>query len=126
MGGGFYKWSIGVAAVLAAVGASAAPAKSDMTSNCHVVGGEKLPAETGGSKKLCEAVEQAIAAQAPKASYSAEVHVVSRSRLTASLIVDGRALPLQNFAVMDRGLSESSIEHFASGLAAEVAKAAAK
>lgn len=124
MGGGFHKWLIGAAAGLAALGAGAAPAKSHMSSHCVVLGGEKLPDAIGGERRICETVEQAIAAQAPNATYSAEVHVVSRSRLTATLIVNGRTLPLQNFAVMDRGLSSTSIEHFANGLAAEVAKAA--
>lgn len=126
MRGGLHKWAIGVAAGLAVVGASATPARSNMGSNCRVVGGEKLPDGAGGTIGICRAIEHAIAAQAPNATYSAEVHVVSRSRLTATLVVNGRTLPLQNFAVMDRGLSESSIEHFASGLAAQVAKAAAK
>ena len=97
-----------------------------MANNCRVVGGEKLPEGAGGTSGICRSIEHAIAAQAPNASYSAEVHVLSRSRLTATLVVNGRTLPLQNFAVMDRGFSASSIEHFANGLAAEVAKAAGK
>jgi hypothetical protein len=44
--------------------------------------------------------------------------------LTASLVVNGRRLPEQKFAVMDRELGESSINRFADAIAAEVAKSA--
>jgi len=47
-----------------------------------------------------------------------------RARLSATLIVDGRTLPVQNFAVMDRGLDAASIRRFAQSLAEAVAKAA--
>lgn len=49
---------------------------------------------------------------------------MSSSRLSAVLIVNGRTLPDQNFAVMDRELSPDSIRRFAQALALEVAKAA--
>jgi hypothetical protein len=56
--------------------------------------------------------------------FTADVKVVSSSMLAANLVVNGRALPEQKFAVMDRELGQSSINRFASSLAAEVAKAA--
>lgn len=93
---------------------------------CRVVGTEKLPPETGGMAGICAAVEQAVAARAPNVAYSAEVKVISASKLTASLIVNGKSLPEQRFAVMDRRLNASAIQHFAEGLATEVAKAAGK
>jgi len=49
---------------------------------------------------------------------------MSSSRLLAVLVVNGRTLPDQNFAVMDRELSPDSIRRFAQALAIEVAKAA--
>jgi hypothetical protein len=93
---------------------------------CRIVGGEKLPPETGGIAGICSAVEHAVGAHAPNVAYSAEVKVVSASRLTASLIVNGKSLPEQNFAVMDHKLNASAIQHFADGLAAEIAKAAGR
>jgi hypothetical protein len=108
---------------LAANAALTSPAVST-PARCHVVADEKLAAGSGGAVGICSAVERAIAAAAPNADYSAEVRVLSRSRLSASLIVDGRTLPEQKFAVMDRGLNPASIQRFAQSLAAEVAKAA--
>ncbi len=89
---------------------------------CHVVGGEKLPASSGGPEAICAAIERAVAARAPKARFKAEVKVVTPSLLVASLVVNGRALPDQKFAVMDRKLGEASTRRFADALAAEVAK----
>ena len=40
------------------------------------------------------------------------------------LVVNGRTLPEQNFAVMDRELNPGAIRRFAESLAGEVAKAA--
>jgi hypothetical protein len=93
-------------------------------SPCQVIGSEKLPAETGGIAGICSVIERTIAAQAPNVAYSVKVEVVSASKLTATLIVRGKTLPEQRFAVMDRRLNASAIEHFANGLATEVAKAA--
>jgi hypothetical protein len=98
-------------------------ANPNQNSHCRVVNAEKLPAATGGPAALCDAVEHAVSVQAPGARYTAEVKVVSGSRLATTLTVNGRTLPEQRFAVMDRTLSASSIQHFADALAAEVAKA---
>lgn len=99
-------------------------AMSAPITHCRVLGGEKLPAATGGAKAVCAAVEKAVAARAPNIRYSAEVKVQSPSRLAATLVVNGRALPEQKFGVMDRELGEGSIKRFANSIAAEVAKAA--
>ncbi len=37
---------------------------------CQVLGGEKLPAATGGASGICDAIEKAIAAEAPKLTLS--------------------------------------------------------
>lgn len=95
----------------------------DATRRCTVVAGDKLPAASGGPDAVCSEVERAIAVLAPGVSYSAEIVVLSPSRLSATLIVNGRKLPEQKFAIMDRELSRSSIERFARSLAAEVANA---
>ena len=91
---------------------------------CQVVGGEKLPAASGGSKAVCAEIERAVTELAPKAHYKAEVKVLSKSRLAATLTVNGRTLPEQNFAIMDSDLNAGAIQRFARSLAAEVAKAA--
>jgi hypothetical protein len=90
---------------------------------CHVTGGEKLTAKTAGADAICSAVEKAIASAAPNATYRAEIKVLSPSRLAAILVVNGRTLPEQKFAVMDRDLNPASIQRFAQSLATEVAKA---
>jgi hypothetical protein len=41
-------------------------------------------------------------------------------------VVNGRELPKQNFAVMDRQLDRASIARFAAAVAAEAAKASAR
>lgn len=91
---------------------------------CEVANAARLPAASGGAQAICSAIERAVAAASPTAQYSAKVTVQSSSRLSAVLVVEGRSLPEQNFAVMDRDLNPSSIGHFAEALAREVAKAA--
>ena len=91
---------------------------------CKVIQGEKLLASAGGANALCAEVKRAIAVAAPRARYSAEVKVLPRSRLSTSLIVNGRALPDQKFAAMDSDLSESMVRRFAEGIAIAVADAA--
>ena len=90
--------------------------------HCRVVNAGKV-ALPGGADAICAEVERAIRAEAPTVRYSAEVNVISRSRLTATLVVEDRKLPVQNFAVMDHDLNDWSIANFARALAAEVAKA---
>jgi hypothetical protein len=97
---------------------------SDPISRCQIVGGDKLLASSGGSATVCAEIERAIAATAPNAQYRVEVKVLSKSRLSASLIVDGHALPEQNFAIMDSELDAGAIQRFAASLARAVAGAA--
>lgn len=92
--------------------------------HCHVTGAEKLTVRSGGAPAICAAVEKAIAKAAPNARYSADIKVLSPSRLSATLQVNGHTLPEQKFATMDRNLSQAAIERFARSLAAEVVKAA--
>lgn len=89
---------------------------------CTVVDGGKLPPDSGGAAALCGAVERAVSARAPGVAYSAEIRVLSPSRLVASLTRDGRKLPDQNFASMDRDLTAASFERFAQALADQVAQ----
>lgn len=92
--------------------------------HCEIANPAKLPAAVGGASFICSEIERAVAAAAPTVRYSASVSVISSSRLSTVLVVNGRTLPDQNFAVMDRELNPESIRHFAEALANEVAKAA--
>ena len=103
----------------AAVSMSGGPA-----AHCRVVTGEQFLTGAVSGNIVCSEIERAIAAVAPHARYSAEVKAMPRARLSARLVVNGRTLPEQNFAVMDRELDLGSIRRFAEALAAEVAKAA--
>ena len=94
--------------------------------NCWVIDGQNLPLASGGSAAICAEIERAIASQAPTVHFSAEVRVLSSSRLAATLVVNGRSLPEQKFAVMDSELSRTTIERFAQSLAVEVAKASGR
>lgn len=90
--------------------------------HCRVVDGGKLPAESGGAVALCAAIERAVSAKAPGVAFTAEVRVLSSSRLAATLTREGSRLPEQMFASMDRELSGSSFERFAETVADQVAK----
>jgi len=94
------------------------------TGRCTILAGEKLPALSGGPEALCSEVERAISAAAPDVPYKVEITVVSPARLAAVLVVKGRKLPEQKFAIVDREFSPSSLQRFARALAAEVVKAA--
>lgn len=100
------------------------PPNAVMFGHCTVVGGEHLPAAIGGSGGLCTTIERAVAVRVPEANYTADITVLPRSRLKASIAVEGRQLPEQNFAVMDRELSQATIQRFAETLAGLVADAA--
>jgi len=89
--------------------------------HCTVVDASKLPADSGGAAALCAAVERAVSARAPGVAYSAEIRVLSASRLVASLTRDGHKLPEHNFASVDRALNAGSFERFAKALADQVA-----
>jgi hypothetical protein len=113
-----------LAAIIACAAFACAPAMSAPHGSgpCRVLGGEKLPAEAGPAA-ICAAVERAMASRAPTVRYSAEVRVLSKSALSATLVANGKTLPKQEFAVNDRDLNSRSIERFAQAMADEVAKA---
>ena len=92
--------------------------------HCRVVNGGKLPAASGGPTALCAAIERAVANRAAGVEFSARVRVLSPSRLTASVAANGRALPEQSFASMDRDIDGRSFERFADAIAAQVAQSA--
>jgi hypothetical protein len=105
--------------------ACAMKSSSSEPPRCRVVGGDKLPAGAGGEQAVCAAIEGAVAAEAPGSAANIEVRVISASSLAATIrTADGRTLPEQRMATMDRSLTESSIQRFARAIAAEVAKAA--
>lgn len=95
--------------------------------DCRVTGGEKLPADSGGSDALCAAIVRAAATQVPAARFKVEVQVRGPSALTAILTTeDGKTLPEQTFSISDRGLTKGSLERFANSLVSEVARAASR
>ena len=113
-----------VAGALFCGNACAMSSPSTNAPRCRVVDGGKLPAGSGGAAALCAAIERVLAERAPGAAVTAEVRVLSASRLSATVTANGRALPAQNFARMDRELDGSAFERFAQALAGEVVKAA--
>ncbi|HET6941603.1 MAG TPA: hypothetical protein VFH89_05540 [Sphingomicrobium sp.] len=90
---------------------------------CKVIGGEKLPSESGGADALCAAIAVAAAEQAPGIGYNIEVRVLPRSRLAATVMgSDGRKLAETGFASMDKPLTTGSFKRFAAAIAQELAK----
>jgi hypothetical protein len=90
--------------------------------HCRVTNGDKLPAGSGGPDALCAAIERAVSIRLPGVDFSAEVTVLSSSMLAATLTANGRQLPEQKFASMDRDLDRGSFERFAQALADQFAK----
>jgi hypothetical protein len=115
---------IGEFALLVAAIAFSSGAEAMNTPRCTVLGSEKLPVQTGGENAICGEVEQAITSLALNVSFSAEIKVLARTRLAATLVVNGRTLPELKFAIVDRDLDSAAIRRFAQSLASEVAKAA--
>ncbi len=112
------------AAVLAVTIASANGSACAMNSPtakpavCSVVGGAKLPPESGGADALCSAIEQAAGS-----AFRVEVRVLSPSSLAASVTTaDGRKLPEQRLDISDRGFTRGSFDRFARNLAEQVAR----
>ena len=121
--------SVVVAAALAGASGNACAMSSaeSIPTGCRVVGGEKLPAESGGSDALCKAIADAVAKQAPGTGYSVEITVLPLSRLSAAITTaDGRKLEQLNFARMDKPLSSGAFKRFAASVAAELARAGGK
>jgi hypothetical protein len=112
-----------IATILLFLAAVSSPLHARPVNRCRVVSGEKLLASSGGARALCAEIERAIAAAVPTAKYTAEVKALSSTRLAATLIVDGRMLPVQNFAVMDDTLKPASMKRFADSIAREVVAA---
>jgi hypothetical protein len=123
MRGSFAAFILALAAVVSSGADAMSTAGERPASKCRVIGSEKLTGNSGNSTTLCAKIERAIAAAAPSEHYTVEVRVLSPSRLSALLTVNGRVLPEQKFAVMDRNLNPQSVQRFAESLAAEVAKA---
>lgn len=113
---------IGVAAYAAtgASGVNAAPGKP--TNACQVVAGEAFLKDAGGAGALCSSFERAISARAPNVRYAAEVRVLSKSALTVRVVANGRTLPEQHYAVMDRDLNPGSIKRFGEAVADAIAQ----
>ena len=117
-----------VALALASVSGSACAKERPVTESngCRVTGAEKLPAEIGGAAGICAAIKRAAAAEAAGDKFAVEVRVLSATRLSAKITLkDGRALPERHLAISDSKMRKSSIDRFAKGIAAEVAKARA-
>ena len=123
MSGGFVFFAFLLSA-LGSTNVAAMSAGSERTGPCHVLGGEKLPPASGGGRALCSEIERAAAKTAPGVPYTAEIKVLSKSRLTASLTANGKALPEQHFAIMDSELNAGAIQRFAASLASAIAGAA--
>jgi len=83
---------------------------------CRVIGGEKLPAETGG-EAICTAVRDALVAAKVRTPVKVDVLVTSDSGLTARIEAGGKRLPDEEVAVMDRKLNRQSIEMLARRIA---------
>lgn len=105
-----------VTAVAVSACAAVVPHASAQPGECHVSGREKLPS-TLKVESVCGAIAQAMASQAPSAHYRADVQILSKSRLSATLTVNGHKLPMQNMAVSDGELGQGSIRRFADNLA---------
>jgi hypothetical protein len=111
-----------IAAVLGFANGST-PAMSSMKdgSSCKVIGGEKLPADSGGEDALCLAIANAVAIKSPGLQFTVEVTVLPRSRLSAVMTSgDGDKARNLSFSSMDRGLKASSFKRFAEAIANEL------
>jgi hypothetical protein len=122
MRGGLAALIFFATAILPANGGAMTMGGEVPATGCRIVSTGKAASAVDGTA-ICAEVERAIAAAAPNARYTAEIKLLSASRLAAILVVNGRTLPEQNFAVMDRQLDRASIGRFAESLAAAVAKA---
>ena len=119
---------IAVAAALGcASGSACAMTAVDQDARCQVAHGEKLPADSGGAKALCEAVVTALEAHAPGQGYRVEIQVQGPSRLAASVMSkDGRKLAEQKMASSDKNLTKRSFSRFADAIVAQLSNTAGK
>ena len=108
---------VAIALAAAASSACAMTAPADSPPRCHVVGGEKLLASSGGTVALCEAVERAVARRSPDQRFMVEVRIEPRSVLTAVVTLgDGRVLPALHMAEMDRPITKDTLDRFGSAI----------
>ena len=121
----FAATMLAAAAVAAAMNARAMTAASPGDFKCTVVDGQKLPAEAGSSDAFCSALRAAIVKEAPNSQVTVEVRVLTPFMLAATVVVDGKKLSEEKFAVMDRNLNPRSMGHFAQSIASKVAQALA-
>lgn len=125
MGGRIAALALGTSLVIASGSACAMSQPPRAQASCTVIGGDKLSPQSGGADALCAAIDRAMAEQVPGTKVTAEVRVLSSSRLRATVkAADGRVLDDQNYASSDRALSRDSFERFASGLAQALREAA--
>ena len=117
--------SIVALAIASASGSACAMSPSTVESErCRVIGGDKLPPEIGGAAGICQAIDRAAAADAPGVTFTVDVRVKSSRQLSASVtMADGRVLPERHLAISDSKIRKSSVDRFAKGIAAEIAKA---
>ena len=115
-------WIVMMTAAASPASACAMSTPASRAPHCVVLDGGKLPADSGGVAALCSAIERAVSERVPGAAYSAEIRVISASRLVATLTINGRRLPEHNFASMDRDLTAGAFDRFARALADQVAK----
>lgn len=95
--------------------------------DCRVIGGDKLPADLGGSDVVCAAIARAAAAKAPASRFKVDIEVRGESSMTAVLTTaDGRTLPKQTISISDRSLTKGSIDRFANSLVGEILAAASR
>lgn len=90
---------------------------------CVILGAAELPRAISGDS-ICSAIERAVVARDPSLRYTADVRVAKASMLSAALTVNGRKLPDQKFAVMDKQLDQSAVERFAEAVAEALERAA--
>lgn len=116
-------WAALSALLVGASGSACAMTGEPKPASCKVIGGEKLPAESGGADALCSAIAAAAAEQAPGVGYNIEVRVLPRSRLSAMVMgSDGRKLAETGLASMDKPLTTGSFKRFAAAIAKELSK----
>lgn len=124
MRGGVATIVLAMLAVVKPAGAFAMSAPARANGRCQVIAAEKLPADAGGAKAICDAIERAVAETSPNTRFSVDVKVVSRFMLATKIVVNGQALPEQKFAVSDKNLNSASIKRFANSIAAKISNAA--
>lgn len=90
---------------------------------CTVTGVEKLAPAIGGEAGVCVQIVRAMATAGPTGRYEVDIKVLSKSRLTADMVVDGRIVPEQHFAIMDSELNVDAIQRFAASIAVAAAEA---